>query len=137
MSEWKPEITVLTCQYCGNVPVEMAGTQRIPYPATVKVETVPCTGRIDLLHLLKALEGGADGVLVVACPEGSCHHLTGNERAAARMAHAQDLVGETGMAAERLRFVQLGIGQGRTFAEIVTTMTTDVEALGPNPMRQR
>ena len=29
---WRPEITALTCQYCGNVPVEMAGAERLPVP---------------------------------------------------------------------------------------------------------
>lgn len=135
MSEWKPEITVLSCQYCGNVPIELAGLQRIPYPATIKVQTVPCTGRVDALHLLKALEEGADGVLVVACPEGNCHHLTGNERAAKRLLYAQELLREAEMEAERLRFVQLGIGQGRAFAEIVQEMTAAIETLGPNLLR--
>jgi F420-non-reducing hydrogenase iron-sulfur subunit len=136
MSEWKPEITVLTCQYCGHVPVEMAGAQRLSYPATVKVQSVPCTGRIDELHLLKALEQGADGVLVVACPEGNCHHLTGNERVVKRMAYAQALVRETGFEAERLRLVHLGIGQGQAFADLVTSMTAAIQALGPNPLRK-
>lgn len=132
---WRPEITVLTCQYCGNVPVEMAGVERLQYPATVKVDTVPCAGRIDLLHLLKALEQGADGVLVVACPEGTCHHLLGNQRAAARVAYAQKLVSEAGLEAGRLRFANLGIGQGRAFADLVAEVSAEVERLGPNPMR--
>jgi len=136
MSEWKPEITVLSCQYCGNVPVEMAGLQRIPYPATIKVQTVPCTGRIDALHLLKALEEGADGVLVVACPEGNCHHLNGNERAAKRLAYAQELLREAGMEAERLRLVNLGIGQGHAFAALIAEMSAEIEKLGPNPLRE-
>lgn len=135
MNAWKPEITVLSCQYCGNVPIELAGLQRISYPATVKVQAVPCAGRIDVLHLLKALEEGADGVLVVACPQGNCHHLTGNERAAKRLLYAQELLREAGMEAERLRFVQLGIGQGRRFAEVVQEMTAALEKLGPNPLR--
>ncbi len=133
---WRPEITVLTCQYCGNVPVEMAGVQRIQYPATVKIDTVPCTGRIDVLHLLRALEQGADAVLVIACPEGNCHHLTGNERAAARVAYAQKLVAEAGLQAERLRFANLGIGQGRAFAGLVAELSAQIEQLGPNPMRK-
>lgn len=136
MDNWKPEITVLTCQYCGNIPVEMAGAQRIAYPATVKVDVLPCTGRIDLLYLVKALEQGADGVLVVACPEGNCHHLTGNDRAAARVAIAQKLVREAGLEGERVQFARLGIGHGQAFADLVKTMTSTIEGLGPNPMRR-
>ena len=131
MSEWQPEITVLTCSYCGNVPVEMAGLQQIGYPATVKVLPVPCTGTIGTLHLLAALEQGADGVLLVACPEGNCHHLTGNVRAEKRMAQARSILGEAGLPPDRLRLVHLGIGQGRAFAAVVSDMTDTIRALGP------
>ena len=127
--ERDPQITLLSCQYCGNVPVEMAGLQRIQYPCTVKVLTVPCTGAIGTLHLLKALEQGADGVLVVACPEGNCHHLTGNHRAEKRVAQARALLEEAGLPQERVRFVRLGIGQGRAFAELVREMTARIKEL--------
>lgn len=135
MNSWIPEITVLTCQYCGNVPVEMAGSQRIQYPATVKVLTLPCAGRVDLLFLLKALEQGADGILVVSCPEGNCHHLSGDQRSAARVAYARELIAETGMDAERLQYARLGIGHGQAFADLVADVTARIEALGPNPMK--
>jgi coenzyme F420-reducing hydrogenase delta subunit len=135
MSEWRPEITVLSCQYCGHIPVEMAGAQRIQYPATIKVQTVPCTGRIDVLHLLKAFEQGADGVLVLACLDGNCHHLTGNQRAAKRVTYARGLLQEAGLEPERLRLVSQGIGQGQAFADLVADMTASIEQLGPNPLR--
>jgi F420-non-reducing hydrogenase iron-sulfur subunit len=129
MGEWEPEITVLSCRYCGNVAVEMAGLTRVQYPASVKVLAVPCTGTIAPLLLLKALEQGADGVLVVACPEGNCHHLTGNIRAAKHAALTQTLLEEAGLARERVRLVHLGIGQGRAFADIVREMTAVIRQL--------
>lgn len=131
MSEWQPGITVLACSYCGSVPVEMAGLQQVPWPASVKVLPVACAGTIGTLHLLAALEQGADGVLVVACPEGNCHHLTGTERAGKRVAQARSILVEAGLEPDRLRLVRLGIGQGRAFAEAVTAMTETVRALGP------
>lgn len=131
MGEWQPGITVLACSYCGGVPVEMAGLQQVPCPATVKVVPVACTGTIGTLHLLAALEQGADGVLVVACPEGNCHHLTGNVRAERRVAQARAILAEAGLAPERLRLARLGIGHGRAFAQALAEMTEAVRALGP------
>jgi len=131
MSDWEPEITVLTCAYCGNVPVEMAGLQRIPYPAAVRVLPVPCTGTVGTRHLLQALEGGADGVLLVACPEGNCHHLNGNLRAARRVAQARTLLEQAGLAPERLALVQLGVGHGQAFADAVSAMTERIKEIGP------
>ena len=64
-----PGITVISCQYCGNIPVELSGTGRFQYPAGVKVVDVPCTGLITAKHILSALDQGADGVLVHACPK--------------------------------------------------------------------
>jgi coenzyme F420-reducing hydrogenase delta subunit len=131
MGEWQPGITVLACSYCGGVPVEMAGLQQVPCPASVKVLPVACTGTIGTLHLLSALEQGADGVLVVACPEGNCHHLTGNVRAERRVAQARAILVEAGLAPERLRLIRLGIGHGKAFAQALADMAETVQALGP------
>ena len=37
---------------------------RLSYPSNVKIIQVPCSGRVDILHLLRAIEDGADGVYV-------------------------------------------------------------------------
>jgi coenzyme F420-reducing hydrogenase delta subunit len=37
---------------------------RLQYPVNVKIIKLPCTGRVDALHLLRAFEDGADGVFV-------------------------------------------------------------------------
>ena len=51
------------------------------WPSNVNIIQVPCTGRVDIIHLLKAIEDGADGVYVAGCLEGECHFLTGNLKA--------------------------------------------------------
>jgi F420-non-reducing hydrogenase iron-sulfur subunit len=122
MTEHRPGLTILACRYCGGVPVEMAGIRRLGYPAAVKVVDVPCTGTIAPLHLLAAFEQGADGVLVVACPSGGCHHLDGERRADRRVAYARAALAEAGLDADRLRVVHLGIGHGEAFAEAVRGM---------------
>ncbi len=122
MSAREPEITVLTCAYCGNVPVELAGSQRLDYPATVRVLPVPCTGTVGIGDLLQALERGADGVLLLACPEGNCHHLNGNLRAARRLNRARGLLREAGLNPERLALEHLGVGHARAFADAVKAM---------------
>ena len=54
---------------------------RLQYPPEVEVILMPCSGRVDIIHLLKAFEAGADAVFVAGCLEGECHYLTGNIRA--------------------------------------------------------
>jgi len=35
------------------------------YPPTVRIIRIPCTGRFDISHALRAFQKGADGVMVV------------------------------------------------------------------------
>jgi len=123
---FRPDITVLNCRYCGNVPVELSGVGRISYPAGVKVIEVPCTGGISSKHILRALEQGADGVLVLGCPEGTCHHITGNIRAKSRVEAVRSLLEKSGADPVRIRFANLGIGDGAAFARLVTDMTAEL-----------
>jgi coenzyme F420-reducing hydrogenase delta subunit len=67
---------------------------------------MPCSGRIESLHLLRALENGADKVYIITCPEGSCRHQEGNTRARKRAAFAQKLISEFGLESDRLEFVE-------------------------------
>jgi coenzyme F420-reducing hydrogenase delta subunit len=58
---------------------------RLQYPPEIEIILVPCTGRVDIIHLLEAFEKGADAVFVAGCLEGECHYLTGNFRAKKRV----------------------------------------------------
>ena len=70
---------------------------RLSYPTNVKIVKVPCTGRVDIIHMLKAFEHGADGVFLAGCLEGECHFLRGNLRAKQRVAHVKELLNECGI----------------------------------------
>ena len=68
---------------------------RLQYPSNVRVIMMPCTGRVDVIHLLKAIEDGADGVYVAGCLEGDCHYLTGNLKARKRVEAVKKILGES------------------------------------------
>jgi len=74
-NDFEPEITVFACIYCAYMAADTAGALRIRYPANVKLIKLPCTGKTDARYLLEAFEQGADGVCVVGCPMGNCHHV--------------------------------------------------------------
>jgi F420-non-reducing hydrogenase iron-sulfur subunit len=71
---------------------DTAGAMGVQYPANVKFVRLPCTGKIDIRYILEAFEQGADGVYVVACPIGNCHHVRGNERGRARVRRARQIL---------------------------------------------
>lgn len=64
MVEFEPQIVAFCCSHCAYNAADLAGSLRIQYPASIKIIEVQCTGRIDVLHMLHALEMGADGVMV-------------------------------------------------------------------------
>lgn len=132
---FEPEITVFMCIYCGYMAADTAGSLRISYPSNIKIIRLPCTGKTDPRYILKAFEDGADGVYVVACPVGNCHHVRGNERAHERVKKTKKLLDEIGMGGERLEIYFMSGGQGRAFAEAAEEMTERIRALGPNPIK--
>jgi coenzyme F420-reducing hydrogenase delta subunit len=102
----------------------------------VRIIRTPCTGRLEIDFFLKAFEGGADGVMVAGCEEGSCHFRDGNLLAKRRVAYARELLKEAGLEADRLRMVNVGAADARPFAEIVRDMVETVTKLGPGAGRQ-
>ncbi len=133
---FEPEITVFTCIYCGYMSADTAGALRLQYPPNVKLIRLPCTGKTDVGYLLKAFEQGADGVYVVGCPLGNCHHVRGNERGKARVERAKKLLDEIGLDSERLEMFFVSGGMGDTFARQAWEMTERIRTLGPNPLRR-
>jgi F420-non-reducing hydrogenase iron-sulfur subunit len=62
--QFEPQIVAFCCHYCAYAAADLAGSLRLQYPTNLKVIRLPCTGRLDVLHVLKAFEEGSDGVMV-------------------------------------------------------------------------
>jgi coenzyme F420-reducing hydrogenase delta subunit len=131
---FEPEITAFMCIYCGYMAADTASALRIEYPANVKLVKLPCTGKVDPKYILKAFEDGADGVYVVACPKGNCHHVRGNERGELRVEHTKKILDSIGLGGDRLNMYFISGGQGKSFADAATEMTDRIRDLGPNPL---
>jgi len=109
---------------------------RLQYPPEIKVILMPCTGRVDILHLLKAFEGGADAVFVAGCLEGECHYLKGNIRARKRVTKLKNDFPQMGIEPERLEMFNLASSEGPKFATIAKEMSERAYKLGPSPLKQ-
>ena len=109
---------------------------RLSYPTNIKIVKLPCTGKIDVLYLLKAFESGADGVYVAGCMEGDCHYLTGNLRARKRVEYAQKILDEVGIGGERLAMYNMSAAQAARFVEVAEEMNTRIKELGPSPIKK-
>ena len=105
------------------------------YPTDVRIIQVPCTGKVDIIHLLQAFEAGADGVFVAGCLEGDCHFMEGNLFAKKRVKRVKEILDKVHLDGGRIEMFNLSAGMGGRFAEIVKEMDERVRALGPNPIR--
>ncbi|MBM3181155.1 MAG: hydrogenase iron-sulfur subunit [Chloroflexi bacterium] len=132
---FEPEITAFYCVYCGYMAADTAGALQVQYPANVKFVRMPCSGKTDVRYLLEAFEQGADGVYVVACPLGNCHHVRGNERGQARLKRAKKILDEIGLGSERLDMFFMSGSQAQAYASAALTMTDRIRKLGPNPLK--
>jgi F420-non-reducing hydrogenase iron-sulfur subunit len=135
MENFEPVIVAFCCHYCAYTAADMAGSQRLPYPSNVKIIRVPCSGKVDALHITKAFEKGADGVYVAGCLEGDCHFKNGNEKAARRVAFVKKYLEEIGIESERLDMVMISAGMGHRFAQVATEFTAKIRELGPSPVK--
>jgi F420-non-reducing hydrogenase iron-sulfur subunit len=109
---------------------------RLSYPSSVKVVKVPCTGRVDILLVLRAFESGVDGVYLAGCLEGECHYLRGNLRARRRVEYLKGILEEVGIGKERVEMFNMSASQGQRFAECAREMTERIRTLGPSPVRK-
>jgi coenzyme F420-reducing hydrogenase delta subunit len=61
---FEPNIVAFCCHYCAYAAADLAGSMRLEYPLSIKVIELPCSGKLDVLYVLRAFEDGADGVMV-------------------------------------------------------------------------
>lgn len=132
--QFEPLIVAFCCHYCAYAAADLAGSLRLNYPPNARVVRVPCTGKVEINHILHAFEWGADGVMVAGCLEGGCHFLEGNLRARKRVERTRNLLEEIGLESERLEMYNLSSAEGPRFTEIMSEMTERLRRLGPSPL---
>ncbi len=130
-------IVAFCCQFCAYKAADLAGSLRLQYPPEVRIVQTPCTGRVDMVEALHALEDGADGVMVLGCMEGDCHFLKGNLRARRRVERAKKIVAEAGLEPERIEMFNLSSAMAGKFVEYATQMTERIRRLGPSRLRRK
>ncbi len=133
--EFTPKIIAFCCYPSAYESADMAGMMRLNFPAGLRIVRVPCSGRVDLLYILKAFEMGFDGVMIMACHEDACKYLSGNYRARKRVEYIKGVLEELGLEKERVEIYNFGPNMGVTFAEMVNQMHETIKNIGPSPLK--
>ncbi len=130
----EPKIVAFCCKWCSSAGADLAGTSRMKYPPNIRIIRVMCSGRIEPSYILRALELGADGVIVTGCHLGDCHYIAGNEQAKKRVEMTTELLETMGIDPRRLRLEWISASEGARFASVMTDFVEEIKELGPSPL---
>lgn len=130
-SSFEPKIVAFLCNWCSYAGADLAGVSRFQYPTNIRVIRVPCSGRINPLYIIKALQNGVDGVLVSGCHPGDCHYISGNLLARRKFAIMKKYLDYLGIEPERVQFSWVSAAEGGRFAKIIEKVTDDIRKIGP------
>lgn len=131
MEDFEPKIIGFLCNWCSYAGADLAGTSRIQYPPNIRIIRVMCSGRVNPMFVVNALQQGADGVLIGGCHPGDCHYQHGNYLARRRITVLKNLLEFMGIEPERVRMTWVSAAEGRKFADVIKEVTEDVRKLGP------
>ncbi len=137
MTDFKPKIISLVCNWCTYTAADLAGTSRLEYPAEIRMVRLMCTGMIDSKYILKAFLEGADGVFIGGCHPGDCHYIDGNLKAQKRIDGIRTIIQQFGFEPERLKLVWIGASEGPEFQENMTQFVSDIKSLGQSHVQDQ
>ena len=120
---WKPTIVAFCCNWCSYAGADLSGTNRLSYPANVKIIRIPCSCRLNPMFILRAFQRGADGV---------CHYTTGNYYARRRMTLLFSMLDYLGIEKERTRVEWVSAAEGAKFAATMNDFVQTITKLGEN-----
>ena len=131
MAERKPKIIGFCCERHGMDAAVLSARSGRQIDASVRLVQVPCTGRVDGIHLLKAFEDGADAVFVLGCLEKNCYYDTGSIEGRKRVNYVKQMLSEVGIESERLEMFNAASTNAWAYPGIVSKMVEVAKKLGP------
>ena len=128
---------ILAIFYCQNVLESGESCRQAlekEYGKRIRLFPIPCSGRLDTLHLLRALEEFADAAYVITCPEGACKYFEGNKRAKKRVEKARSIIESIGLEGDRIDILTGSGRKGNTLSEISAELMERARDLTPSPV---
>lgn len=118
----EPKMVLFACSASGMPAVAALSAQGHQWPAGLVIYPLVCAARMSQLLLLRALEMGAQRVLVAGCHPGNCRSITGNHKAMAKIASLSGDLASLGLPTEAVEFLPLASNQTRELAQKVAAM---------------
>lgn len=135
-SRFEPAVVVFCCWWCSYGAADLAGASKMSYPPNVRIVRVPCSGRVDLIHILRAFLDGADGVMVTGCLKDGCHYVDGNLKAERRVNRLKELLDQTPLGGDRLEMRFMSAAESNKFVEATGEFVEKIRRLGESPLKK-
>ena len=132
---FEPRIVGFICNWGAYSGLEMAGMNKTRYAPNVQFVRLMCLGRVHAGLVLKAFELGADGVMLMGCPSGSCRYEFGIGKTKELVAQVGAILNLLGVGSQRLFLVEVPLGGGAFLARRVNAFVRRIESLGPSPVK--
>jgi heterodisulfide reductase subunit A-like polyferredoxin/coenzyme F420-reducing hydrogenase delta subunit len=84
---------VFTCQRSAWLAVQEASKKGAPFYRKIKVQPVPCAGRVSVETMMAPLLQGARRVMIAGCHPGNCRSMDSSSLTAKRLQRLRDLAG--------------------------------------------
>ena len=130
---------VLALFYCQNTPHSDEQERQAleeEYGDTLRLFPIPCSGRLEPLHLLRALEEFADAAYLIACPEGACRYFEGNQRAKKRIERTRTIISSIGLEENRVGLIIRSMEDKDSLARLVQKTMDQISSLPPSPVQR-
>jgi heterodisulfide reductase subunit A len=127
----EPVILGFACEGAAGYAAELAGVMGMKVPQNVRLVNVPCTGRIDALHLITAFRRGADGLVIFCCPEDQCHYIDGSHKALERAALMKKTLNVLGIGGDRLEIHEVNSCETDRYVKLVNEFAEKIGGMPP------
>jgi len=129
--EFKPKIVAFVCNWCSYGGADNAGNNKLPVPGELRLVRVMCSGRIDAQFIVEALQGGADGVMILGCHPGDCHYKEGNYSTMRRHVLLHNILESFGVSKDRVYLDWVSASEGEKFSKVTTEFVEKIKNIGP------
>jgi F420-non-reducing hydrogenase iron-sulfur subunit len=123
--------------YCKQVPGS-SKQERLAiekeHGESLRLFPIPCSGRLEPVHLLRALEEFADVAYVITCPEGACRYFEGNRRAKKRVERTRAIINDIGLEPERVGIIVGSKDNPQLLGEVAKEVLKSASKMGPSPV---
>lgn len=136
--EEKPRVLLFMCENDAYPALDMAGTNRVQYDASVRVIPLRCLGSVNIVWIADALARGIDGVMLMGCKYGDdyqCHFAKGSELANRRLENVKETLQRLQLEPERIQVEQIAIDQYDKLPAMIDSFMERIREFGPNPYK--